>query len=102
MDSEKTLTADCRDEVLVFEGFGTSDDFENLGGDGGLSNSVCREGEFADHFSGVVGRTTHGGHSGSVFGSRAFEQGLVGDGEQVFGKEKSQEVFGCGFESVRF
>lgn len=41
--------------LLTFKSFGTGDDFEDFGGNCGLSDSVCGEGKFADHFSCVIG-----------------------------------------------
>lgn len=37
-----------------------------------------------------------------MFGRGAFEQSLIGDGEEIFGEEEGEQVFGFGFEGIFF
>lgn len=78
--------------VLFLYDFSTSNDFGQLGGNGGLSQFVELNGQDANHFLGVLVGAVHSVTSASHFGGLALEDRVVDSATNVELVQVAHEV----------
>src|SRR6185369_6502857 len=55
------------------ERFSARDDFNEFGGNRGLTRAVVLDGQAVDHVAGIAGRIVHRGHTAALLGCRIFK-----------------------------
>ena len=83
---------------LALKGVGTTDDFNELAGDGGLARAIVEEGESVDHVTSVAGGVVHGAHLLGHFACGALEQRVVDGDAEVVLVEVAKDVIALAVE----